>query len=303
MIYYRQKFLLSLLEKFDSGLSPISLQKLLFLATRLQSNKAYHFVPYKFGCYSFQAGQDINTLKKKGLLSEAMIGSKKLFLFNSQNESDSSFFHFLTKEDKTAIESIKTKYNDMNSDELIHYIYVNFPFFATKSEIVDRILNEEEKQKVDSQRRRFDQRALFTIGYEGKTLEEYLNLLIINDIHVLCDVRKHAYSQKFGFTKSTLMNACQNIDIEYIHMPELGIESGKRTNLNSQADYDLLFDEYERDTLPRGQKWIDEIDDLIHNQLRVALTCFEKNPFQCHRTRVARALTRHSQVIDGFTNL
>ncbi len=66
---------------------------------------------------------------------------------------------------------------------------------------------------------------------------------------MLCDVRKNAYSQKYGFSKSQLQKACEGVGISYIHMPELGINSDKRQHLISQSDYDLLFEDYEKNTL------------------------------------------------------
>ena len=66
MLYYRRKILLALLEVFEGQLTAKSLQKFLFLFTRKQDVKAFDFVPYKYGCFSFQANQDIATLCKYG---------------------------------------------------------------------------------------------------------------------------------------------------------------------------------------------------------------------------------------------
>ncbi|WP_348602891.1 DUF488 family protein [Bartonella tribocorum] len=43
--------------------------------------------------------------------------------------------------------------------------------------------------------------CFFTIGYEGKSLENYLNCLLENNIKILCDVRKNPISRKYGFSK------------------------------------------------------------------------------------------------------
>ena len=63
-MYYRRKILLSLLQVSGNKLDKISLQKLLFLFTQQQEVKSYHFVPYKFGCFSFQANADLHTMTK-----------------------------------------------------------------------------------------------------------------------------------------------------------------------------------------------------------------------------------------------
>ena len=68
MLYYRRKILLALLEVFDGQLTAKSLQKYLFLFTRSQNGKSFDFVPYRYGCFSFQANQDISTMAKYGYI-------------------------------------------------------------------------------------------------------------------------------------------------------------------------------------------------------------------------------------------
>ena len=69
MLYYREKIILSLLEEFDNTLGKTQLQKYLFLFTRLQQQPAYDFVPYNYGCFSFQANKDLEHLQKDKLIS------------------------------------------------------------------------------------------------------------------------------------------------------------------------------------------------------------------------------------------
>ena len=129
----------------------------------------------------------------------------------------------------------------MSQTDLIRYTYTHYPYYATKSTIAKDILTTEELAKIEKQKRKFEDPVLFTIGYEGISLETYINKLIINDIHVLCDVRKNAYSQKYGFSKSQLEKACKGVGIQYIHIPQLGIDSEQRQDLKSQKDYDNLL--------------------------------------------------------------
>ena len=57
------------METFGGRLTAKSLQKYLFLFTRKQTDKSFDFVPYKYGCFSFQANQDVVTLGKYGYLN------------------------------------------------------------------------------------------------------------------------------------------------------------------------------------------------------------------------------------------
>lgn len=158
-------------------------------------------------------------------------------------------------------------------------------------------------EKVNAQRRHKSGKQLFTIGYEGVTLEDYLKRLLLEDVHVLCDVRKNAFSQKYGFNKSQLENACKSVGIHYVHVPDLGINSDKRQDLRSQHDYDVLFAEYDRTVIPQNQQALHYVYDLILREERVALTCFEKDPKQCHRSHVAKALMDMADNQYSLTNL
>jgi uncharacterized protein (DUF488 family) len=46
------------------------------------------------------------------------------------------------------------------------------------------------------------------------------------------------------FAVNTLNNLLPKVGIDYIHIPQLGIESNKRQDLDSQESYKKLFDEY-----------------------------------------------------------
>lgn len=126
------------------------------------------------------------------------------------------------------------------------------------------------------------EQALFTIGYEGKSIEYFINCLIKNDIRLLCDIRKNPLSRKFGFSKSKLKHVTQTIGIKYVHIPELGIESDKRNSLRTKEDYRNLFAEYEN-SLKSRKIFLDDIYNLIQQNDRVALMCFELDPEMCHR--------------------
>jgi len=286
MMYYRRKILLALLELFDGQLTAKSLQKYLFLFTRAQMVKSFDFIPYRYGCFSFQANQDLSTMQKYGYLEIAdQPNGRFIKLKKTEN-----YLAMLDIFDRQAMMEVKENFGKLSQQELIRYTYQKYPFYATKSSIAQELLNAEELALVETQKKTYSQPQLLSIGYEGISLETYINMLIINDAHVLCDVRKNAFSQKYGFSKSQLQKACEGVGIRYVHIPELGIESDKRQELHSQTDYDTLFQDYEKTTLKNNHIALLKVKELIIKDKRVALTCFEKNPLQCHRTRVANAL-------------
>jgi len=283
-MYYRRKILLALLEVFDDRLEKISLQKFLMLVSTLQEKPDFHFVPYKYGCFSFQANADLVTMSK---YNQVKIDGK--YWIKTDN---TDYLSSLKERDRQAIRYIKLQHGNKNADELIRLTYTRFPYFALNSTIAKDRLTKEEYQQVLDTRPKVDKTILYTIGYEGISLEEYLNKLIKNDIKLLCDVRKNSISMKYGFSKSQLEKACEAIGVKYVHIPELGIESDKRQVLNTQNDYDTLFALYRNDILPRTIDIQNNILTMLKDNERIALTCFEANINQCHRKHLADAITK-----------
>ena len=277
---------MNLLDRFDGDMTAKRFQKLLFLMTRSQENKSFDFLPYKYGCYSFQASQDLHTMASQGLIQiiDKPEGSEILLNYMPNEASG------LTLMDSAIIDTLRAQYGSLSQDELIKYTYTKYPFYAIRSVMAKDLLSPEEFSMVHAQERHYNEPALFTIGYEGISLEKYINKLLINDVHVLCDVRKNAYSQKYGFTKGTLKMACEGVGIKYVHVPQLGIESEERQDIKTQDDYDRLFERYEATTLKNNWEYVLQVREIIRENGRVALTCFEANPKQCHRSRVAKAL-------------
>jgi uncharacterized protein (DUF488 family) len=143
---------------------------------------------------------------------------------------------------------------------------------------------------------------LSTIGYEGRSLEGYLNLLLRHGVTLLCDVRRNPFSRKWGFSKNTLAMGCEAVGIRYENLPELGIAAEKRHAVESDQDRDALFADYERHTLPQASAAIDRIRDWIGAGERVALTCYELDPGDCHRSRLAAAVVRRVK-LEGAVHL
>lgn len=281
-MFYRRKIILALLELFDGKLEKVRLQKLLFLFSTRQSDPEYDFIPYKYGCFSYSANADLTTMVTKGLLVD--VGG-------SLTKSDKGIYLKSLKEgDRKVLCDIKNLYGALNGTALMKHTYINYPYFAINSVKAVDILSPDELSKVDSVRPKSNKTILFTIGYEGISLEEYINKLIKNDIRVLIDVRKNPLSMKYGFSKSLLKRFCESVGIDYLHYPQVGIGSEQRQELKSQRDYDQLFEVYKKENLSKTKDVQVEIFDLLKSKHRIALTCFEANICQCHRKPLANAI-------------
>jgi hypothetical protein len=287
MLFERQRLILTLLKALDGPIGHMDFQKLLFLYTKeCEEKPSYEFVPYRFGGFSFTSYADKRRLIETGLLEE-----------------DEHQWQ-LTKEGRheamrrpVSLERITRfcrQHAGSRGNSLIAEIYRRYPYYATRSEIIEKVLPDAESRKRVAEASS-DQSgpALLTIGYEGKCLEGYLNQLLQAGVTLLCDVRRNPLSRKYGFSKLALSKACEGVGIRYEHVPELGIASEQRRNLETQKDYDALFAVYEREYLPGQNAALNRIRRwLVDDKLRVALTCFEELPQQCHRHCVAKVFER-----------
>ena len=133
---------------------------------------------------------------------------------------------------------------------------------------------------------------LATIGYEGRSYEAYFNQLLGAGISRLCDVRRNPFSRKWGFSKRLLAQGCEELGIRYEAFPELGIASKHRAGLAGRAAYDRLFARYEATTLPRCRDAVGRIARWIDAGERVAISCYERDSRDCHRSRLASAIVK-----------
>ena len=281
-MFYRRKILLALLQYFEGEIDKISLQKLLFLFTKRQPKAEYDFIPYYYGCYSYSANADLTAMVNKGILSETTSHFIKV--------DKTDYVKTLKEVDRKLLQEIKSHYGTMTANALMKHTYLNFPYWAINSKKAKEILSAEHLERVDNSRPKGNKTILFTIGYEGISLEEYLNRLLRNDIKVLVDVRCNSLSMKYGFSKNQLQRYCDNLGIKYIHIPEVGIQPEQRQELNTQADYDRLFVIYRNSNLAKTIPSQEKILNLLKEYKRIALTCFEANICQCHRTHLAEAI-------------
>ncbi|ABE52085.1 DUF488 family protein [Methanococcoides burtonii] len=283
MITHKQRALLSVIDRLNErgNATKFMIVKNLFLLS-VEENigkviKFYHFFPYHYGPFSNAYYADITKLQSDGLIIE-----NDHHLELTEKGKDVS-----TKTERKAIFRIRRVANKFSSDKQIReYVYEKYPEFTVKSKLVDN----KEKQLIP---------GLFSIGYEGRDIDQFLNLLIQNNINILADVRKNPFSMKFSFTKKKLSTYLEKIGIQYIHIPDLGIESDDRKELNSMTDYQNLFKEYADSTLKRNKEHLDYIYELSQSN-RVAMMCFEADIDMCHRGVIAKSIANSKgiEVVD-----
>lgn len=272
--YHRQRFLLVLLELTGGRLSKRDFQKLLFLWQQETGSPYYDFVPYLYGCYSFQAQSDIDLLESRGWLQTE---GKDIQLLEKSVTS-------MACDEMVRANHFVKRYKDYRGTKLVRYVYEQYPYYAIHSKLAESILDTSSYEAVvqTEEKLKSNAKKLFTIGYEGLSFEKYVNQLILHDVRLLCDLRSNPLSRKFGFSKGMLSNLLPKLGIEYIHIPELGIASESRINLETESDYVKLFKVYKK-ALSQKKESLEKLNRLLDQNKRIALTCFEKDHDLCHR--------------------
>ena len=134
--------------------------------------------------------------------------------------------------------------------------------------------------------------SLYTIGYEGRTLDNLVGVLKGEGVDCLIDVREIPLSRKRGFSKSALAGRLAQEDIHYVHFRELGSPKPLRDEVKATGDYAAFFTEMDKHLSAQT-----EAIETVYEQLvdrTCCLMCFERLASQCHRKVVARKLIEHS---------
>lgn len=133
-------------------------------------------------------------------------------------------------------------------------------------------------------------RQLATIGYEGKTLDEFLAELTEAAVTLLVDVRAIAASRRPGFSKTALAGALKERGVDYLHLRALGTpkEGREAPRKGRIAEMHAIY-EQQLQTI-EAQLALEQADAAAREQY-VALLCFEKDAACCHRALIAERLT------------
>jgi uncharacterized protein (DUF488 family) len=280
-MYYRRKALLALVGAFGGTLQRTDCQKLLFLFCQSAHQNYYDFFPHKYGGFSFLVQQD-----KKRLIDLGFLRDSVDFTLNSSE----SFSGQLRPSDRLVLTHMSDDLAGIRGKELVRRVYLGYPEYCRKSSVLSEVLTPNELENVRSCWHTDESPKLFTIGYQGFTIDAYLCRLILNNVKAVVDVRQNAFSMKYDFSKARLRKYLESAGIAYIHVPELGVPSSLRQSLGDSMAYQVLFDYYQSSVLPRQPKAIDDLLTLISKRKRIALTCFESDHRLCHRHKITEYL-------------
>lgn|SRR5574338_69589 len=140
---------------------------------------------------------------------------------------------------------------------------------------------------------------IFTIGYEGATVSEFIAALQQAGVTRVIDVRAIANSRRPGFSKTPLRNALAEADIDYVHLRALGTPADGRAAARAGRDADLARIYAGQLELPEAIAEAAQMLELAREQ-PTALLCMERDPVHCHRTLLLRSVALSAEVVHLF---
>lgn len=140
---------------------------------------------------------------------------------------------------------------------------------------------------------------IFTIGYEGTTVGEFLAALRDAKVERVIDVRAVPNSRRPGFSKNILRNELSEAGIEYVHLRALGTPADGRAAARAGRTDDLRRIYAGQLELPEA---IAESAQMLAlaKEKRSALLCYEREPAGCHRTLLLRSAAPDAEIVDLF---
>ncbi len=130
-------------------------------------------------------------------------------------------------------------------------------------------------------------KQIFTIGYEGANLGDFVATLQKANVDVLLDIRELPISRRRGFSKTALREALQAGGLDYRHERQLGSPKDLRHRLREDKDYRQFFRAFDRH-LAKQTTLLEQLTEELEGN--IALMCYERDYHLCHRSAVAQAL-------------
>ena len=137
---------------------------------------------------------------------------------------------------------------------------------------------------------------IYTIGYEGTTVPEFVAALKRAGVERVIDVRALPLSRRPGFSKTALRSALEEAGVEYVHLKALGTPADGRAAARAGRHADLERIYAGQLELPEAMAQGAQMLELAREK-PTALLCMEREPAHCHRTLLLNAVAPDAQVV------
>ncbi|MFM6927793.1 MAG: DUF488 family protein [Bdellovibrio sp.] len=139
--------------------------------------------------------------------------------------------------------------------------------------------------------------TVYTLGYEGCDIDEFITGLKKNKIRRIVDIRRTPVSRKKGFSKNMLAAELAKHDIECFYMgKELGVPSEwRKAQKAHKITRAKMFSDYTHKILPKHPKDISYLMTIVKRKGRTALLCYENDALDCHRHFLAEEMKKYEK--------
>ncbi len=133
------------------------------------------------------------------------------------------------------------------------------------------------------------EKLLYTVGYEGADLSDFLATLKAHKIKQIIDVRELPLSRRRGFSKNVLASALAELGINYLHLkslgdPKLGREAARSGDI---AGFRRIYGRH----LAGNEAKAGLADAMAAaRKATSSLLCYERDHADCHRSIIADKL-------------
>jgi uncharacterized protein (DUF488 family) len=137
---------------------------------------------------------------------------------------------------------------------------------------------------------------IYSLGYEGMTLDALVDRLAGARVSVLVDVRLNPISRKPGFARRRLSEALAAAGIGYVHEKELGNPPDNRDSFRvgdgeaGRSRMRSILDNRAGDAL-------DRVVELASSR-RIAVLCVERDAHCCHREVITEMAVERDPAIE-----
>ena len=130
-------------------------------------------------------------------------------------------------------------------------------------------------------------------------MREFLCALQQAGVERVIDVRALPLSRRPGFSKSPLRAALQEAGVEYVHLKALGTPADGRAAARAGRHAELERIYAGQLELPEAIVQGAQMVELA-NEKPSALLCFEREPAECHRTMLLKAIAPDADAVHLF---
>lgn len=136
--------------------------------------------------------------------------------------------------------------------------------------------------------------TLYTIGYEGVSVDDFVATLKQQNIQLVIDVRDYPGSRRKGFSKNILAAILDEANIEYVHLKNLGDPKEGRDAARA-GNFDRFIKIFSNHMKTPEALSALEFATQLSVEKKSCLMCYERSHLHCHRSIVAKMIVDETE--------